>query len=445
LGRSKNRRRRSTSPNPPEVRHHIRQHGKFNTRSSGVFNLPQAPQRRHSFVRSQLDNQAKVEVFVRKFPASRNGIAQELLEVQPANGFHPYVESRSTIHSNGSGLNHVAAPAKLRRPEAFLSIVYASRSMGEIINKIERSRDSSAPTLITGETGTGKELIARAVHAVSPRHGREFIPFNCGDASPELITSELFGYRRGAFTGADRDYKGVIREADGGTLFLDEVGELPLVAQAMFLRFLQEGEVRPLGEARPIKVNVRAIAATNRDLESDVRAGRFRADIFERLNKLRLRVPPLRERDEDIPLLIEHFLGHHQRETGKQGVRPSDEARALMLGYQWPGNVREMENVLYRLVVFAENHEEIGRKRILEEIRVCAQPPAAKTVEGGIVIDSRLPYSEARDELERSFIVSALNETSGNLSRAAARMGMSPYGLRKAVKRLGIETHKHGY
>jgi len=369
-------------------------------------------------------------------------MARELLEVQPVNGFHQDVESQSTLRPIGSDL---ATPARLTRREAFAPIIYASRAMDEVINKIERSRDSSAPTLITGETGTGKELIARAVHAVSPRHGREFIPFNCGGAPPELIASEIFGYRRGAFTGADRDYKGVIREADGGTLFLDEVGELPLVAQAMFLRFLQEGEVRPLGEARPIKVNVRAIAATNRDLESDVRAGRFRADLFERLNKLRLRVPPLRERDEDILLLIEHFLGHHQREAGKQGVRPSGEAMALMLGYQWPGNVREMENVLYRLVVFAENQEEIGRKRILEEVGVCAQPLAAKTVEGGIMIDSRLPYSEARDELERLFIVNALNETSGNLSRAAARIGMSLYGLRKAVKRLEIERHNHGY
>jgi transcriptional regulator with GAF, ATPase, and Fis domain len=377
---------------------------------------------------------------VRKSSASGNGIAQELLEVKPVNGFHPYVESLSTIHSNGSGLNHITAPAKLTRPEAFSSIVYASRVMDEVINKIERSRESSAPTLITGETGTGKELIVHAVHAVSPRHGREFIPFNCGGAPPELITSELFGYRRGAFTGADRDYKGVIREAEGGTLFLDEVGELPLVAQAMFLRFLQEGEVRPLGEARPIKVNVRAIAATNRDLESDVRVGRFRADLFERLNKLRLRVPPLRERGEDISLLIEYFLGRHQRETGKQGVRPSDEARALMFDYQWPGNVREMENVLYRLVVFAESHEEIGRKRVLEEIGGCDPPSAAALVEDKIVIDRRLPYHERKNELARLSIIDALNETGGNITQAAASLKIHRDGLRKMIERLKIEV-----
>ena len=216
--------------------------------------------------------------------------------------------------------------------------------MSEIINKIECARDISAPTLITGETGTGKELIARAVYALSSSHKLEFIPFNCGGVASELVISELFGYQRGAFTGADRDYKGVIREADGGALFLDEIGELPFVAQAMLLRFLQEGEIRPLGEAKLIKTDVRVIAATNRDLEAEVRAGRFRADLFERLNKLRLRVLPLRERREDIPLLIKHFLQSHSQELGKQGLRLSAEAWNELLGYSWPRNVRELEN-----------------------------------------------------------------------------------------------------
>jgi len=177
---------------------------------------------------------------VQRSSASGNGQAKELLEVQPVNGFHQQVKSPSTIRLNGAGHDHAYAP-RLTRHEAFSGIVCVSHEMGEVINKIERARCSSAPMLITGETGAGKDLIARTVHAISTRCEGEFIPFNCGGMAPELIASELFGHRRGAFTGADRDYKGVIRESDGGTLFLDEIGELPLSAQPKLLRFLQEG------------------------------------------------------------------------------------------------------------------------------------------------------------------------------------------------------------
>jgi transcriptional regulator with GAF, ATPase, and Fis domain len=328
----------------------------------------------------------------------------------------------------------------MTRLGAFSAIVYASRSMGEIMDRIERSRDSSAPALITGETGTGKELIARAVHAVSPRRKREFIPFNCGAAPPELVVSELFGYQRGSFTGANGDYKGVIRTADGGALFLDEIGDLPLAAQAMILRFLQEGEVRPLGEARPIKVNVRVIAATNRDLEADVQSGQFRADLFWRLNKLRLRIPPLHERREDIPILIEHFLRRHQQEAGKHGLLLSDDTRTLMLDYHWPGNIREMENVLYRLVAFAADGDAIGPARFLNEVGAHGSPPAARMVGGRIVIDARLSYREMQKELERLSIISALNGTSGNIRQAAAKLGMCRNSLRNKIKKFGITT-----
>lgn len=332
----------------------------------------------------------------------------------------------------------------MTRPEAFSTIVYASRSMGEIIDKIERSRDSSAPALITGETGTGKELIARAVHAASSRRKRELIPFNCGAAPPELVVSELFGYQRGSFTGANGDYKGVIRTANGGALFLDEIGDLPLPAQTMLLRFLQEGEVRPLGEARPIKVNVRVIAATNCDLEADVQSGRFRADLFWRLNKLRLRIPPLHKRREDIPLLIDHFLHRYQQEAGKQGLRLSDEARTLMLGYHWPGNVREMENVVYRLVAFAVNGDAIGPERVLEEVGGYDSPSATKIIDGGIVIDARLPYRERQNELEKLSVISALSETGGNIRQAAAKLGMCRNSLRHRIKKFGIDTANYG-
>ena len=372
-------------------------------------------------------------------------MAPELSDDQPVNGFHRGVESQSTVRLNGAGSDHAHAHARLTRPEALLGIVCASRAMGELIAKIERMRDISAPTLITGETGVGKELIACAVHSLSLRHKGEFIPFNCGSATPELVASELFGHRRGAFTGADRDYKGVIRTADGGTLFLDEIGEMPLAEQPKLLRFLQEGEVRPVGEARPIKVNARVIAATNRDLEADVRSGRFRDDLYHRLNVFHLHIPPLRERREDIRPLIKHFLDLRQREMGKQGIQLSDEAWALMLGHDWPGNVRQLAAMAHRLAAFAENNELIGRERALDAIRpgTCVSPSAEGVVIGGENVTD-LPLHEAEDKLQKFLIGRALKMTGGNLLRTAERLGVDRSGLQKMIKRLGIEVKRIG-
>ncbi len=317
--------------------------------------------------------------------------------------------------------------------------------MIELFAAIELARESSASVLITGETGTGKELISRAVHALSARRRQQFVTLDCAEVSHGLIESELFGHRRGSFTGAVRDRKGVIREADGGTLFLDEIGELSLETQKKFLRFLQEREVRPVGADRPVKTDVRVIAATNRDPESEVRAGRFRADLYERLNALRLRVPPLRERREDLPPLIEHFLERYQQEQGKQGLRLSDEVLALLLGYDWPRNVRQLANEIYRLVTMSGSEEVIGAAALSPEIRNRSQRqsvPPAEVVEGRVVIDLSLSLREAMDEMERVFIINALEKTGGNLSRAAAMIKMNRDGLRKAINRLGIEVEK---
>jgi transcriptional regulator with GAF, ATPase, and Fis domain len=370
-------------------------------------------------------------------------MAEELLEVQPVNGFHRDVESKTTIYLNGAGSDHAHAHSRLIRPKAFPRIVHASRAMAEIVNKIERERDSDTTMLITGETGTGKELIARVVHDLSSRHERVFIPFNCGGGPRELIASWLFGHQRGSFTGADRNVKGVIREADGGTLLLDEVGDLSLDLQALLLRPLQEGEVHPLGAPKPIKTDVRVIAATNRDLEADIQSGRFREDLYWRLNVSRIHIPPLRERREDIPLLIEHFLTRRQQETGKQGLWLSDEAWALMSDYHWPGNVRQVKNVIHRLAASAENGELIGRESALDAIRTgtCAPPPAsAVIILGEEMIDPLLPHYEAKDKLLRIQIEYALKRTGGNLSQAAEGLKMSLPGLKKAIKRLGIKA-----
>jgi DNA-binding NtrC family response regulator len=370
-------------------------------------------------------------------------MAQELLEVQPVNGFHRDIESQSTIYLNGAGSDHAHAHARPARPKVFSRIVHASRAMAEIVNKIERERDSDTTILITGETGTGKELIARVVHDLSPRRERAFMPFNCGGGPRELIASWLFGHQRGSFTGADRNVKGVIREADGGTLLLDEIGDLSLDLQALLLRPLQEGEVHPLGAPKPIKTDVRVIAATNRDLEADIQSGRFREDLYWRLNMSRIHIPPLRERREDIPILIEHFLARRQQETGKQGLWMSDEAWALMSDYHWPGNVRQVKNVIFRLVASAENGELIGRESALDAIKTgtCAPPPAsAVVILGEEMIDPLLPHYEAKDKLLRFQIEYALKRTGGNLSQAAEGLKMSLPGLKKAIKRLGIKA-----
>jgi transcriptional regulator with GAF, ATPase, and Fis domain len=370
-------------------------------------------------------------------------MARKLLEVQMANDFHQDVESQSTISLSGASLNHTHAPAQLTEREAFSGIIYASHAMGELIARVARVCDSKAPMLITGETGTGKELLARAAHDASGRRERQFIPFNCGDLTPELIGSELFGYRRGSFTNADRDYKGVIRQANGGTLFLDEIGELPFVAQPKLLRFLQESEVRSLGEPKPIKVDVHVIAATNRDLETEVRSGRFRVDLYHRLNALPFHIPPLRERREDIRPLTEHFLARLQRETGKQGLRLSDEAWALIFDYQWPGNVRQVENWSRRLVAFAESNELTGLESALDALRdgPCAPPPAAVLVGGENLIDIDLPLHEAEARLQRLLIEHALKVTGGNRIQAAAKLKIHRDGLRKMIDRLGIKVH----
>jgi DNA-binding NtrC family response regulator len=321
-----------------------------------------------------------------------------------------------------------------------------SPAMRDLIVKVERAGEAAATTLITGETGVGKELIARAIHAFSPRHNQPLITFNCAYASRELFESVLFGHRRGSFTGAVSDHKGLIREADGGALLLDEIGELNPELQPKLLRFLQEGEILPIGASRPIEANVRVIAATNRNLEAEVRAGRFREDLFARLNVLRLRVPPLRERREDIPPLVEHFLERYQQKQNKHGLRLSDEALALLLAYDWPLNVRQLGNEIYRLVALSGNDEVIGADRLSPEIiaGACSDPAPPATVIGGrIEIDINQSYQQIKDWAERLAIEHALEQTNGNLSQAAIRLQMNRDGLRKATNRLGIEVEKY--
>jgi len=309
-------------------------------------------------------------------------------------------------------------------------IVAASSGMIEVLELIERAAEYKATVLLTGESGTGKEVLARAIHAQSPRRDESFVAVNCGAIPEALLESELFGHAKGAFTGADRARRGLFTEADGGTLFLDEVGELPFSLQVKLLRVLQEEEVRPLGESKPRQVDVRVIAATARELESEVAAGRFREDLFYRLNVLRVEVPPLRERPEDIPLLVDHFLALFRDTLGKPVRGVADEALARLVAYRWPGNVRELENVIERAVILARG-EQLGLRELPANV---VEIESAAAVAGG----GDLSLKRARRAAESEMIRRALRETDGNRTHAARLLGISHRALLYTLKEYEI-------
>jgi transcriptional regulator with PAS, ATPase and Fis domain len=286
--------------------------------------------------------------------------------------------------------------------------------MQEIFSLIRRVSASPANVLITGESGTGKELVARAIHAGSPRKGRPFVAVNCAAIPDNLLESELFGYKRGAFTDARSDRAGLLVEADGGTLFLDEIAELPVALQPKLLRVLQEREVRPLGANRPERVDVRLIAATNRDIEARLKTGEMREDLYYRLNVIQLQLPPLRARTEDLLPLAEHFLARSAERAGKALRGLSETAKKLLLGYHWPGNVRELENVIERAVALCER-EIVGPEDL---------PPAMRERRNQDRLAAALAQGLTLEQLEREYIERVLEAEGGNKTRAAQRLGL---------------------
>ena len=309
-------------------------------------------------------------------------------------------------------------------------IVAQSEAMLAFLKTVARVAQHDTTVLITGESGTGKELVARGIHAASGRAAMPFLAVNCGGMPEQLLESELFGYVRGAFTGAERDRKGIFQEAEGGTLFLDEIGELPAGAQVKLLRVLQEREVRPVGGVRPLPVDVRVLAATARDLAEEVGAGRFREDLFFRLNVIPLQVPPLRERKEDIPPLCRHLLDKIGRKFGREVPELSAPALALLLRHQWPGNVRELENTLERAVVLAD-------RVILPE----HLPPQLAGAEGESGLEALLgtfSLKKGQREMERVLIGRALEASGGNKSRASRLLEISYPSLLAKIKEYGL-------
>ena len=316
---------------------------------------------------------------------------------------------------------------------AFGKMVARSKVMQDVFHLATKVAPHQTTVLITGESGTGKELVAQGIHQQRSSPAGKFIAVNCGGLPETLIESELFGYVKGAFTGADRDKNGLFAEADGGTLFLDEIGELPLALQVKLLRALQENEVQPIGAARPRKVRARVIAATARDLAQEVKLGLFRQDLFYRLNVVHIRIPPLRERSEDVPFLADHFLKRYVAQTGVSiaGIAPS--TMTLLLQHLWPGNVRELENVIERAVVMADN----------QVILPGNLPAEFGSQQGGRRLDdffATLSIKQAQKIMESSLISRALQATGGNKSRAAELLEISYPSLLSKIKEYRLEV-----
>ena len=318
--------------------------------------------------------------------------------------------------------------------------IHSSPAMTQLVEEVHKIRSSDVTVLVTGESGTGKELVARAIHAISSRRAKVFVPFNCTAVPKELSEGYLFGYRRGAFTGAISDSQGVIRTAAGGTLFLDEVGDLPLDVQPKLLRFLQEGEIQPLGEQRPSKVDVRIIAATNTDLEEMVSQGRFREDLYYRLNVIRLRVPPLRERRSEIPTIVNYYVNHYSAKFGRKDSQITPQAVDLLMVSDWPGNVRQLCNEIQRTVARSEDGTIITPEHLSPELKRTSSPttPSAASI-ASIPSSTTLPrtgtLADALAEVERRMIADAMRRHGGNISRAARELGLTRRGLYLKLER----------
>jgi hydrogenase-4 transcriptional activator len=318
--------------------------------------------------------------------------------------------------------------------------------MMRVVEQIQRLQSNDLTVLITGESGTGKELVARAIHVGSLRSSAVFLPYNCTTTTRDLADSQLFGHRRGSFTGAVNDQLGLVRTATGGTLFLDEIGDIPLDVQPKLLRFLEQGEIMPIGETRPQRVDVRVLAATNADLEQRVAEGKFREDLYYRLTVIKIVIPPLRDRREEIPHLTSLFLREASERLGKPDVFLTAETLELLAQYWWPGNVRQLRNEIQRAVALGQTGLGIGPGHLSPEIVSASirQPRSgAVAASASDAFRSRTPatsLAEAVDSLEREIIEATLHQSSGNISEAARTLGLTRRGLYLKLRRLGFEA-----
>jgi two-component system response regulator AtoC len=321
--------------------------------------------------------------------------------------------------------------AAIEKRYSFGNIIARSEAMARVFELVEKVSEHKTTVLITGESGTGKELIVRAIHANSPRSSEALVSINCGGIPENLLESELFGYKKGAFTDANRDKPGRFEEADKGTLFLDEIGEMPFSLQVKLLRVLQEEEITPLGGAGSKKIDVRVIAATSKDLEREVAEGRFREDLYYRIHVMTIHLPPLRTRKGDVSLLIGYFVEMFNEKLKKKVEAPSSDAMAMLMAYDWPGNVRELENVIERAVLLST-----GRWITPGEL-----PPGLvqeKDLPGEISLGDSLSIKKASRDLQRNLIAKALKATNGNKTQAARLLEVSRPMLIAKIKEYGL-------
>ncbi|HEX6370692.1 MAG TPA: sigma-54 dependent transcriptional regulator [Longimicrobium sp.] len=356
--------------------------------------------------------------------ATRRG-AFDFLE-KPLDTDRLLVVLRNALQTQGL----VQENARLRGEiESRHQIVGRSFALRQVLDRVEKVAPTDARVLVTGENGTGKELVARAIHRLSPRAEKAFIEVNCAAIPSELIESELFGHLKGSFTGAHEDRAGKFELADGGTLFLDEIGDMSLQAQAKVLRALQEGIVTRVGGAKPIQVDVRVLAATNKDLEEEIKGGRFREDLYYRLNVIPLHVPPLRERREDIAMLVRHFVETYAREANLRPKQFTDEALERMQRMDWPGNVRELRNTVERLLILAG-----GATVAVDDVELLV----GGRMKGGGLSGDLLgcnTFAEFKEAAERAFILQKLRENDWNVSETARLLDMPRSNLYKKIER----------
>ncbi len=335
-----------------------------------------------------------------------------------------YLELRESIAQNQELRSQLVSRA------SFAEIIGNSAAMQKIYAVIEKIKASEVPVLITGESGTGKELLARAVHVTSPRAEKTFLALNCSAFNENLLESELFGYVRGAFSGAVRDKPGLFEAADGGTIFLDELGEMALPLQAKLLRVLQDGSYMPVGSITPKRADVRVIAATNRDLAEMIAQEKFRKDLFYRINVIPLHLPALRERRSDIALLADYFLAQNAKRGSTPKKSFSEKALELLLAYEWPGNIRELENEVAKAALLSGDSLVIETEFLSGATQHGFEPSAEAEKPGGL--------KESLDKLERELIARALDECRGNRSQASIKLGISRTNLIKKIQLFGL-------